>query len=65
MEQQYSTAIAHAPKPGRRKITVALYLDPDLVAQIDAYARASKASRSWVWERIAEGFLANQEEAAE
>jgi predicted transcriptional regulator len=39
---------------------VVLYLDPELVDQIDAYARASKVSRSWVWERIAEGFLANQ-----
>lgn len=36
---------------------MALYLPPDLVAQVDAYAKQSDVTRSWVFTHVVRGWL--------
>ena len=60
MEQISAAATEYAPKPGRNKLTVALYLPPDLVERIDRIARRDGLSRSWIFEKIVSGWIADQ-----
>jgi predicted transcriptional regulator len=61
--QSSSKIIDESPtKSPRKKRIVTFALRPELIARLDAHARASKVSRNWLIERLCEGWCDDQEE---